>query len=249
MKDRDVRLNDIVTLANRLRAMRNLPGMVVINYMRSKNFVESVIAAEIKLGLREKGDYSGITVNRNRDGHVRNYNFIDSPLVRSVSGRYGGSWVHPWIGIDAAVYMDKELAIDLYEILTTSPIFQLREEGGDLYKELYEAVQHLVGPMGRAPAKAQLLARIIAARAGLPIRPDNTTWNYATAEQLQTRHAIQTQLIAALRNLLIVDFQKLLEYAASGAIVGFSSLNSIDLTEVVKEKVIVLNNLEQQLAA
>lgn len=237
MKDREVRLNDIMASANKLRGRRGLPQMPLMNYIRSSNFIESVIAAEVKLGLREKDDYSGREANYRQDGSVINYNAFKSPLVRSIPGRLGGTWVNQLIGIDAAAHLDKELAMDIYEILTSSPIFQLREEGGDLYKELTDMVLRLVGDSGRYISKVQLLAKVVAARANLAIRGDNTTWNYANAEQLQIRHKIQETLIFAISNGLIRTYSSLLELAATGVFVFMPNLPGVDADELVKERI------------
>ena len=134
----------------------------------------------------------------------------------------------------------------MYELLTTSPIFQLRNDGGDLYKGLYDAVFKLAGPDGRAPAKAQLLARVIAARAGVPIRTDNNTWNYATAEQLHIRHELQSALMYVINTGLVRNFQTLLELAACNPPATIPTLPAVDINEVVKEKIAVLNYFEDQ---
>lgn len=248
LQGREVRLNDILDAANNLRTQRNLPTVTVTNHLRSRGFIESVFAAEMKLGLRAIGDYSGIVASYKEDGGVRNYAQITSPLLRSSAGRTGGTFVHSYIAIDTAASLDKQLAMDMYELLTTSPIFQLRNDGGDLYKGLYEAVFKLAGPEGRAPAKAQLLARVIAARAGVPIRTDNATWNYATAEQLHVRHELQAALMYVLNTGLVRNFQTLLELAACNPPATLPNLPPVDINEVVKDKIAVLNYFEDQVA-
>jgi hypothetical protein len=221
----------------------------MVNFVRSRNFIEAVFAAEMKLGLRQPGDYSGMAINKKENGEIRNYNYITSPLIRSVAGKHGGTWVHPYIAIDTATHLDKQLAMDLYEILITSQLFHFREESGDLYKEAYDSVLRLVGPAGRAPAKAQLLARVVAARCGVTIRPDNTTWNYANTEQLSKRATILGGVVYAVDNNLIRDFQVLLETVANGLFREYPDLPLINLAELVKESVATINILEQQLAA
>lgn len=237
MKDKEVRLNNVIDIANKLRIARGLQPVLTANYIRSSNFLEMVHATEIKLGYRENGDYSGVLPNRHTDGTISNYKTIKSPLVRVGYGRAGGTWCHPYIAIDTAAYLDKSLAVDLYEILTTSPIFQLREDGGDLYKELTDAVITLVGESGRAITKVQLLAKVVAARAKLAIRADNSTWNHANAEQLQIRHKIQEMLIFLINNGVIRTFSGIIELAASGKFIFMPDLPVVDLDELVKEKV------------
>ena len=247
LQGREVRLNDILNAANNLRAHRNLPAVTVANHLRSRGFIEAVFAAEMKLGLRTPGDYRGIVASYKRDGGIRNYAQVTSPLIRSTAGKNGGTFVHPFVGIDSAASLDKQLAMDMYELLTTSPIFQLRNDSGDLYTGLYEAVFKLVGPDGRAPAKAQLLARVIAARAGVSTQPDNTTWNYATAEQLHIRHELQSALMYVINTGLVRNFQTLLELAACNPPATIPTLPPVDINEVVKEKIAVLNHYENQL--
>ena len=118
----------------------------------------------------------------------------------------------------------------------TSPIFQLREETGDLYKDLADAVIQMSGKSDRLPNRLQLLARIIAARAGLLIRPDNTTWNYATAEQLQIRHQIQDYLIFSVQAGFIITYQQLVELAATFVFRKHMDLPPANLSELVKDK-------------
>ncbi len=251
MKDREVSLNSIINTANNARSRQGINQIELRDYVRSNSFVSIVLATEVKLGLRTEGDTTGLKVEYKPNGEIMRYNLSGSPLVRTTRGGQGGggTFVHPFIAIDAASTLDKSLAVDLYEILMTSPIFQLREEGGDLYKELYDTILQLAGSEGRVPAKVQLLARVIAARCGVPIRVDNTTWNYATAEQLQVRHALQTNLIFTARNNCVRDFQAMLELAATGWMPGFPNLPQANLAEIAKEKVVVLNALEQRFAA
>lgn len=242
MKDREVRLNNIIEAANALRIKRGLPSVTMVNYVRSNNFIDAVFAAEIKLGLRKENDYSGKIPNIAHDGTLMNYQVVKSPLVRSLPGRSGGTWVNRFIGIDAAAHLDKELAYDIYELLSVSPIFQLREEGGDLYKALYPTVVGLVGENDRAVGKVQLLARVIASRCGVGIRSDNTTWNYATAEQLQKRQSIQSFILSSVDNGLIRSYQVLLEVAATGTIRGLDA-PPVDIREVAKADLPETNDL------
>lgn len=245
MKDREVNLNSVIAAANNARAAQGFTCIDLRDYVRSDNFVRMVLATEQKLGFRLLGDVSGVRTEYAADGTVRRHNLVSSPIVRTERGKFGGTWCHPFVGIDAAAHLDKSLAVDLYEILTTSPIFQLREEGGDLYKELVEAVIILAGAESRIPAKLQLLARVIAARCGIAIRTDNTTWNYATAEQLHIRRDLQFAITVAIRNNMIVSFQHLVEYVGNGYF-PVAGLQQINLNEVIKEKVSVLNFLENQ---
>ena len=250
MKDREVNLNSVINSANNIRKMRGLTTVDILDYTRSSNFVEMVMATEVKLGYRAFNDTTtNVAIEYKPTGEIKRYRLSSSPLVRAVVGRNGSTWVHPFIAIDTATSLDKTLAVDVYEILMTSPIFQLREEGGDLYKELYDSVLQLTGPEGRVPAKVQLLARVVAARCGVTIRTDNTTWNYATAEQLQIRHTMQSSLIDFMLNNRVCNFQELLEIAASGRFRQFPNLPQANLAEIVKEKVVALNTLEQRFAA
>jgi hypothetical protein len=249
MKDKEVSLNSVINSANTLRVQRGLPVVDILDYTRSSNFVEMVMATEIKLGYRAFNDTTtNVTVEYKPNGDIKRYRLTSSPLVRAVRGRLGSTWVHPYIAIDAAAHLDKHLAVDLYEILTTSPIFQLREDGGDLYKELTDATLWLMSATGnteRAYGKLQLLARIIAARCGIAIRTDNATWNYATAEQLQVRRDLQFAVTVAIRNNMLVSFQHLIDYVGNGYF-PVTGLQQINLNEVIKEKVTVLNFLENQ---
>jgi hypothetical protein len=242
MKDKEVRLNNVINAANVLRLKRGLPNVLMVNYVRSNNFIEAVFAAEIKLGLRKEYDYSGKIPNYARDGTLMNYQIVKSPLVRSLPGKNGGTWVNRFIAIDAATHLDKELAYDIYELLSASPIFQLREDGGDLYKAIYPTVIGLVGENDRAVGKVQLLARVIAARCGVEIRPDNTTWNHANAEQIQKRQSIQSFILSSVDNGLIRSYQVLLEVAAAGTIRGLDAL-PVDIREVAKADLPGTNDL------
>lgn len=235
MKDKEVRLNNVIDAANALRIKRGHQPVLMTNYLRTNNFIEIVIATEIKLNLRAPDDYSKPTAYK-RNGTDTKYQQIKSPVVRTGVGKFGGTWCHSWIAIDTAAHLDKELAVDLYEILMTSPIFQLREESGDLYKDLVDAVVRMSGKSDRLPNRLQFLARIIAARAELPIRPDNTTWNYATAEQLQIRHQIQDYLISFIQAGFILTYQALVETAATFVFRKHMDLPAANLSELVKDK-------------
>lgn len=248
MKDRIVNLNSVVNAANYARSLKGIPPTTIGDFVHSDNFVQMVLATERKLGLRAPGDNTGVNVEYKPDGSIKRYKLQASPLVRATRGYGGGTWCHPYIALDAAAHLDKDLAVDLYEILTSSPIFQLREDGGDLYKELTDATLWLMSATGnteRAYGKLQLLARIIAARCGIAIRTDNTTWNFATAEQLQLRRDLQFAITIAIRNNLLVSFQHLIDYVGNGYF-PVAGLQQINLNEVIKEKVSVLNFLENQ---
>jgi len=244
---RSVRLNDVISAANVIRAKKKLNKIPLINYTRSGNFVESVLAAEMKLGLRKSGDFSGKVPNIRPDGTVVNYAHIDSDLVKTAFGRFGGTWVHPFIAIDAAAHLDKELAMDLYEILMTSSLFQQRESNGDFHKELLAAVRRILGDTSQYLNKMRLLDRVIAARAGLDVPRDNTTWDDATTAQLQIKNKLQEMMVFVINNGLARSFTTVLELAAMGEFAGVPKLPPVDIDELVKKKVSELNALESML--
>ena len=125
-------------------------------------------------------------------------------------GRSGGTFAHLKILIDAATSLDPAFKDEVYETFISNKLLALREDGGEMFKDLNSALglsAELV--LGKPAHKGHFitLAKAIKARCGVE------DWNVASAYQLHARTNIEDRLVGFLENDLVRDWDHLKELA------------------------------------
>lgn len=156
--------NDILTVGNKLRLNLGLPVKDLSQYFdneSTKEFIDA-IKWEHLLDIEE--------------------------IKTSTKGRNGGTWVHPLVFIDLAMWLSPELKVKIITWVMDELILN-RNFSGDSYKEMNAALTE------KFPDKVGVefymkLANHIAIHCGVTSRSKDK-WQTATAHQLKMRDDMQ----------------------------------------------------------
>jgi len=110
-----------------------------------------------------------------------------SEVVKVAKGRYGGTWVHPLILIDIAMWLSMDFKYQAM-IWLQDRLLEYRDISGDDYKKLSSVICTKINP-SRAGIVIPDIARKIKDRVGV------SDWNSATEFDLQRRTQIQRDII------------------------------------------------------
>ena len=137
-----------------------------------------------------------------------------SPLFKTRRGRYGGTWTHLYVLIDAAAYLDPDFKVQVYKTFIEGKLLQRRDEGGENFKAINIAIDaFLPGRDGKDNKWLFInLANLIADKFGLPSAEKGVNrWNGATLHQTEARSKIEETLTIMLRAGLVRDWEHLKE--------------------------------------
>jgi|18_taG_2_1085343.scaffolds.fasta_scaffold01030_3 hypothetical protein len=108
-------------------------------------------------------------------------------VVHSKKGKYGGTWAHPLIMIDVAMWINSDFKYEALKYLEDR-LIENRDNSGDSYKKmssvLYEKFEY---------NKIHFLIREIAKRIKDVLKVED--WNKATSDQLKDRDKIHNNII------------------------------------------------------
>ena len=106
----------------------------------------------------------------------------------SKKGKNGGTWVHPLLLIDIAMWLSPEFKYDAMKWLQDE-LIKLRDNGGNSYKKLTSSISQYYGlDVARVGTTIPKVASAI--KKNLKV----TDWNTATEEQLKKRDEIQKNI-------------------------------------------------------
>lgn len=156
--------NDILTVGNKLRMEAGLPLKDLSQYFDNESTKEYIDAIKWEFLL----DIEEIKI--------------------STKGRNGGTWVHPMVFIDLAMWLNPELKVKIVKWVMDELIAN-RNFSGDSYKEMNQALTE------KFPDKVSVefyikLANHIANNCGIT-RRDKDRWQNATIYQLKMRDDMQ----------------------------------------------------------
>lgn len=135
-----------------------------------------------------------------------------SRLFKTRRGRYGGTWTHLYVLIDAAAYLDPDFKVQVYKTFIEGKLLQRRDEGGENFKAVNIAIDaYLPGRDGKDNQFLFInLANLIADKFGLPeVEKGKNRWNDATLHQTEARAKIEETLTIMLRTRLVKDWDHL----------------------------------------
>lgn len=111
---------------------------------------------------------------------------LDNGLMITKRGKYGGTWMHPYLFIDFAMWISPEFKVTVIRWVYDN-LIKLRHEAGDSFKEVNEVL--FEAKPNRAPYEYANEARMI--NKLVFGSPDPGQRNNATEEQLELLKALQ----------------------------------------------------------
>lgn len=205
-------LNEFWDCGNAYRTQKGLPPKLLANWLRSADTAEYVAAVERELF----GFNSVVSTELEKEGMVETITKT-SQLFQTKRGRYGGTWTHLYVLIDAAAYLDPDFKVQVYKTFIEGKLLQRRDEGGENFKAINIAIDaFLPGRDGKDNKWLFInLANLIADKFGLPSAEKGVNrWNGATLHQTEARSKIEEMLTIMLRAGLVRDWEHLKELVA-----------------------------------
>ena len=202
-------LNEFWDCGNAYRTQKGLPPKLLANWLRSADTAEYVAAVERELF----GFNSVVSTELEKEGMVETITKT-SQLFQTKRGRYGGTWAHLYVLIDAAAYLDPDFKVQVYKTFIEGRLLQRRDEGGENFKAINIAIDaFLPGRDGKDNKWLFInLANLIADKFGLPSAETGVNrWNGATLYQTEARSKIEETLTIMLRAGLVRDWEHLKE--------------------------------------
>lgn len=104
-------------------------------------------------------------------------------------GRYSGTWAHPLVFIDMALYMHPKLKLEVYEWIRDE-LVKYRNDSGDSYKNMCGAI---LSRMRNTRNFREYISKVAIV---IKIACKAKTWETSTEEQLKLRDKIQDLITA-----------------------------------------------------
>jgi len=114
-------------------------------------------------------------------------NLSSDDVKKSTRGKYGGTWVHPILFADMAMWYSPELKVKILKWVMDG-LLDIRDNSGDGYKKMSSALSKAF-PKEFCPLKIAEVANTIASECRVGNGPDR--WNKAREDQLARRDKIQ----------------------------------------------------------
>ena len=202
-------LNEFWDCGNAYRTQKGLSPKLLANWLRSADTAEYVAAVERELF----GFNSVVSTELEKEGMVETITKT-SQLFQTKRGRYGGTWTHLYVLIDAAAYLDPDFKVQVYKTFIEGKLLQRRDEGGENFKAVNIAIDaYLPDREGKDNKFLYInLANLIADKFGLPeVEKGKNRWNDATLHQTEARAKIEETLTIMMRTGLVRDWNHLKE--------------------------------------
>lgn len=121
--------NDLLNLYN-----KNNTPRILSDYLATKSYAEykEVVCKDIILN-------TGKTLYLKDDGSDTENVSVDSLVLETKRGKYGGTWMHPYIFMDFAMWLSPEFKLTCIKWIYDK-LIEFRDEAGDTYKKLASAL-------------------------------------------------------------------------------------------------------------
>lgn len=174
-------LTDLWTVGNAHRIKCNKPQLSLQSYLKSdetKQFIEAI------------------------------ENYIGEIPINIKEGRYGGTWAHLYILLDAAGKLDASFKVQIYKRVIDGGLLKWRDDSGDSYKALNIAIDMMTyEKSGNHPDVSVYIYVADCIREN--IKPTGGKWNTATHEELSLRTRIENTLISFCKAGVVDDYNHL----------------------------------------
>jgi hypothetical protein len=112
-------------------------------------------------------------------------------VLKKRAGRYGGTWAHLYILLDAAAELDSDFKVQVYDEFVKGKILEWRDRSGDSFKELNKMLDTKFH-IGDKPWVYANVASDVALHVLGSAKKDQ--WNTARKEQLEHRTRVLMDL-------------------------------------------------------
>lgn len=210
-------LTELWAIGNAYRQQRGLAPLELKNWLRRPETEEFIRVVENDLVLENQDDSKRVESNElevienpnKKDGRIPT---IQSSLIKTKRGRYGGTWAHLYILLDAAMYLDAKLRLEMIKLFITSNLLEWRDRSGNEFISLNLALDaFLPGRDEVSDEKRKWLYINVAKKLKGRILGEGMEWNTATPEQLELRTKWERELISFLRMGFIANEAQFLE--------------------------------------
>jgi len=151
------KVDEILTYGNLLRELRGLKPITMKSILEKQGFWEFVIARNAQKmaksqtpesGVWIEGDFSTLEKYKNKHGKIQYSQLVKQfpTLIKSVRGgkvENRGYYFDLYLLLKIASMLDKQLEVQIYEVFIEGRILELRDDGGEAFKRLNEAIDTL----------------------------------------------------------------------------------------------------------
>ena len=140
------------------------------------------------------------------------HNHPQNPIITTKTGKGGGTWAYYELLIEAAMYLDADFKLELYDTFINNKILQWRDDGGDEFINLNIAIDaYLPERDGMDNVNVFIY---VAKQLKAKILSPYDTWNTASLPQLEKRARLEKDLCNYLRLGMIRNYDHLKEVIA-----------------------------------
>jgi len=204
-------LNALWDYGNGLRATKGLTPLQMKDWLMSTQTRELVEALDRKYSEPN----SGISTITKVDPRGRS-SLVDltknTSFIKTKRGTGGGTWVHLYLMLDAAAWLDADFKLQLYDTFINNKILQWREDSGDEFINLNIAIDAYL-PEREGKENTGIFIQV-AKQLKAKILNGEEVWNTATFSQLEKRAKIEKDLCNFLKLGMIKNYEHLKEVIA-----------------------------------
>ena len=174
-------LTQLFSVGNNYRTSEGKASMPLAKFKDTKAFKEFVSVVEGNIGSK------AITVKG--------------------KGRAASTWANLHVMIYAAEYLSSQFHFEVIDAFINGKLLEYRDESGDQFKALNKVIDdYLPNREGKNNKGIYIqVAKAIKAK----IDPELTSWNFATAENLQERLKYENSLVTVLQLGVVNDYEHL----------------------------------------
>lgn len=204
-------LNALWDHGNGLRAIKGLAPLQMKDWLMSNQTRELVDALNKKYLFPNSGNSTITKVDsRGRSSLVDLTS--NTPFIKTKRGTGGGTWVHLYLMLDAAAWLDADFKLQLYDTFINNKILQWREDSGDEFINLNIAIDAYL-PEREGKENTGIFIQV-AKQLKEKILNEGAVWNTANFNQLEKRAKIEKDLCGFLKLGMIRNYEHLKEVIA-----------------------------------
>ena len=152
------------------------------------------IRAHRGLGLKQIQSYFGLASTKELFDYLKHEDgYTDDQIHISRRGKDGGTWVHPIVFIDMAMWYSPELKVQVIKWALERALIKPKNESGDSFKLAMSALTDNFPEYFEKPINYTKVSNAIAAACG--VGTDDDKWQRATEVQLKLRDDIQDNIV------------------------------------------------------
>lgn len=202
-------LNALWDYGNGLRALKGLTPLNQNDWLSSQQTRELLLALNRKFNTENQILENPIFETDSRGRTKISDITKNNPFIRTKRGTGGGTWVHLYLLLDAASWLDADFKLELYDTFINNKILQWREDGGDEFINLNIAIDAYL-PEREGKDNTGIFIQVAKQLKAKILSPDDT-WNTASFPQLEKRAKLEKELCNYLRLGMIRNYEHLKE--------------------------------------